>query len=555
MEGKRTSENGSVKEKDVLDREGEFVEAQNPPSKQDEEIGAGSEEERRLPFSRARLIALVLTVTGAAFINTLGIQAAVIILPTIGRHLDIPESRQQWIISAYSIAFGCFLLLWGRLADVYGKRLIFIWGSVWITVTSLMVPFMPNEIGFDVLRGLQGLGAAAIIPTGIGILGVTFPPGKAKNYAFSCFGAGAPLGGIFGNIFGGVLGQYLDWKWVFWVFAILAAIVAVAGYLVIPLPPIQTEPISMKNSVDWIGGTLVTVGLLILLFALTEGNVVGWSTAWVPSLIAVSMVMIAGFVLWQWYLESKTERRPLIKVSIFLNARFSAANVIMALFFASFNNYLIFATYWFQDYQGLNVIQTTIRFIPTGVSGGAFLLPLVSHIPLIFSVIVAFITAQLLNRVRGDVLLSFGTIAVSISALLFAIPIDPNTTYWAYAFPAMVLSVCGADALYPTLTLFTAKSLPPEDQALGGALINAVGQVGRAIGLAIATAIQTAVIAERKGLDVEAIGSTGHGLSKGDGALKEGLRSAEWFGFALSLTALVVVLVFFRGAGKVGGKY
>jgi MFS family permease len=92
-------------------------------------------------------------------------------------------------------------LLWGRLADVYGKRLIFLCGSVWMTITSILVPFMPNEIAFDVFRGLQGLGAAAMVPTAIGILGVTFKPGMAKNYAFSCYGAGAPLGGVLGNIF------------------------------------------------------------------------------------------------------------------------------------------------------------------------------------------------------------------------------------------------------------------------------------------------------------------------------------------------------------------
>lgn len=206
---------------------------------------------------------------------------------------------------------------------------------------------MPNEIGFDAFRGLQGLGAAAMIPTAIGILGVTFPPGKAKNYAFSCYGVGAPLGGVFGNIFGGILGEYLDWQWIFWIFAILGAMITVAGIFVIPLPPLQSETISMRNNVDWVGGTLITVGILILLFALTEGNVVGWKTSWVPALIATSVVIIAVFVVWQWWLERKGTRRPLMKVSIFKNIRFSAANMIVLLFFASFNNYLITATYWY----------------------------------------------------------------------------------------------------------------------------------------------------------------------------------------------------------------
>lgn len=240
-----------------------------------------------------------------------------------------------------------------------------------MTVTSIIVPFIPNEIGFDVFRGLQGLGAAAMVPTAIGILGVTFPPGKAKNYAFSAFGAGAPLGGVFGNLFGGVLAEYLDWQWVFWIFGILAALCTVAAIYVIPLPPAQTEPV-MRATVDWIGGTIITIGLVILLFALTEGNVVGWDTPWVGTLLGVSMLLIVAFGFWQHYLETKTERRPLMKMSIFKNVKFSAANVIMMLFFSSFNNYLIYATYWFQDYQGLSVIQTTIRFIPNGITGGTY---------------------------------------------------------------------------------------------------------------------------------------------------------------------------------------
>jgi hypothetical protein len=145
--------------------------------------------------------------------------------------------------------------------------------------------------------------------------------------------------------------------------------------------------------------------------------------------------------------------------------------------------------------------------------------------------------------------------SISLSSLLFAIPIPTSTSYFAYGLPAMVLSVCGADTLYPTLTLFVAKSLPLEDQSLGGALINTVGQIGRAIGLAIATAIQTAVTAKELGVTVDEVGASGHGLQPGDPALKTGLRSTSYFNFSLGIVAVVVAVVFFRGAGKVGGKH
>ncbi|CAN9239431.1 unnamed protein product [Alternaria alternata] len=494
----------------------------------------------RLPFSKARCVALVTTIAAAPFLSTMAVQASVIILPTIGEELDIPVSRQQWIISAYNLTFGCFLLLWGRLADVYGRRMIFLWGSAAFTLTSIITPFIPNEIGFDIFRGLQGLAAAAMAPTALGILASTFAPGKTKDVAFGCFGAGAPLGGVFGNIFGGIVGEYLDWQWVFWLFGIIAGVSTVASYFVIPIPPAlkeEQQPV-MRNTVDWLGGSLITIGLVMLVFALSEGNVVGWRTPWVPVLIVVALIIIIAFGFWQHYLETKTAKRPLMKMSIFKNGKFTAANVLMALFFSSFNNYLIFATYWFQDYQGHSVIQTTLRFLPNGITG----------------ILVATITGQILSRVPGDYILTFSTICVSISSLLFAIPIPVDTTYWAYGFPAMVLCVSGADTIFPVLTLFVAKTLPAEDASLGGALITAVGQIGRAIGLAIATAVQTAVVAREKGLNVDQIGTKGHETEPWDDALKVGIRTTAWFNFGMSVATTFIVIFFIRGIGIIGGK-
>lgn len=459
----------------------------------------------------------------------------VIILPTIGRDLSIPDSRQQWIVSAYSLVFGCFLLLWGRVADLYGKRVIFIYGSAWVALTTLLNPFIRNEIAFDVFRGLQGLGAAANVPTAIGILGTTFPPGKAKNYAFASYAAGAPLGSVFGNLMGGLIASYANWAWVFWALAILAACVTIAGVFVIP-PPTTTPHalgVKIKGTIDWVGAVLITVGLMVLLFALTEGNVVGWSTPWVPVLIVVAVVLITLFVLWQRHLENTGRQTPLMKVSVFRNPRFSAAMAIMALFFGCFNGYLIFVTYFYQDYQALSPIQTTLRFLPTGVVG----------------VLTAAVVGKLIGIVPTYMLLLFGNLACSIACLLFAVPIPPaSTSYFAYGLPAMILCVFGADTAWPCLTLFTSSSLPQADQAMGGALVNAVGQIGRAIGLAIATAVQTAVMANARHTSVDRSG----GLVAWDDPTLRGLQAAQYLNFAYGATCSCVVAVAFRGTGIVG---
>ncbi|KAL2256098.1 hypothetical protein VTK26DRAFT_2193 [Humicola hyalothermophila] len=487
-----------------------------------------------LPFSKARCIALVATLTGASFLNTLSGQAAVIILPTIGRDLSIPETRLQWIISAYALTFGCFLLFWGRVADIYGKRIIFLGGSAWFAVTTLVNPFLPNEIAFDLFRGFQGLGAAANVPTAIGILGTTFPPSKAKNYAFSFYAAGAPIGAVVGNLLGGIVAEYASWKWVFIVIALLALVITAAGAFTIPPSkrPLEDDNGPTKASIDWPGAFLITGGLLALLFALSEGNVVGWSTPWVPVLIVVSLILVAAFVFWQRHLEKTQKLTPIMKVSIFRNPQFSAAMVIMTLLFGSFSGFLVYATYFFQDFQGLSPIQTTLRFLPTGITG----------------ILTVAVVSQLLARVPAYLLLAVGNACVSISALLFAVPIPPETTYWAWSFVAMIVSVFGCDTTYPCLVLFTSHSLPQADQALGGALVNAMAQVGRAMGLAVATAIQTAVMAKERGVSVEDAGP----VKEWDHPSLLGLRAAEWWNFALGISALLVVLVSFRGTGIIG---
>ncbi|KAK1983636.1 major facilitator superfamily transporter [Colletotrichum cereale] len=485
-------------------------------------------------MSTARSIALVTTVSGASFMNTLSVQAVVIILPTIGRDIGIPESRLQWIVSAYSLTFGCFLLLWGRIADIYDKRIIFIAGTAWLAVMTLANPFIPNEIAFNLFRGLQGLGAAANVPTAIGILGTTFPPGKTKTYAFVAYGAGVPLGSVFGTILSGFIAQYANWRWVFGVMAFLAALVALAGFFFIPptAPAPKEKIVSARKSVDWIGGCLITVGLLALMLALTEGNVVGWTTPWITILIVVSFIIISLFWFWQRYLEFQTDRLPLMKTSIFHSGKFCAALAIMGLFFASFNNFLIFATYFYQDYQAKSILTTTLYFLPTGIGG----------------IFVAWAAALLISRVPTYLLLVCGNVSVSIACLLFATPIPTDTSYFAYGLPAMVLSVIGADMAWPTLILFVSKALPQEDQALGGALVNSVGQVGRSIGLAISTAVQTAIMAKARGVSVENAGP----VEEWDQPSLDGLRAANWMNFALGITSLTIVVLFFRGSEIVG---
>jgi uncharacterized membrane protein len=332
---------------------------------------------------------------------------------------------------------------------------------------------------------------------------------------------------------------------VFWALSILAGLVTLAGIFVIPTPPPKTVleagtiPPRITSVVDFPGATLVTVGLLCLMFALSEGNVVGWSKLYIPVLIVLSVLLLTAFVIWQRYLERYEHdnegdsgkrrwfKQPLMRTSIWQNPRFSAAQIIMLLFFAAFNNFLVYATYFYQEYQGLSIIQTTLRFIPTGAVG----------------LFTALLSSQILGRIKGVYVLVWGCTCVALACLLFAVPIKPSTSYFAYGLEAMSLSVFGADTVYPCLTLFTVQSLPPEHQAMGGGIVNAVGQLGRTLGLAIAVAVETSV--RMKALS--------NGVMEKE-ALLQGYRAAEYLSFGMGAAALAIAAVAFRKAGVVAHK-
>lgn len=326
--------------------------------------------------------------------------------------------------------------------------------------------------------------------------------------------------------------------------AIMGGAISLAGFILIPNTAATPKLAAAVEDggggiaarlklVDWAGGALITTALIALLFALTEGNVVGWQKPWISILIVVSLLLMVVFFFWQRHLEKRPGGRPpLMKVSMFHSRQFTAVMAIMGLFFASFNNFLVFATYYYQNYLGYDPIQTMLRFLPTGVSG----------------IFVCFAVAFLLSRIPTAFMLICGTLSVAISSLLFAVPIPITTSYFAWGMWAMVLSVVGADITWPCLTFYTSQALSPEDQAIGGALINAVGQLGRAIGLALATAIQTAVLAKERGVSVQDVGS----INVLDKASLTSIRAASWFNFALGILSLIIVCIAFRKMEVIG---
>lgn len=490
---------------------------------------------KSLPLSRQILLTLVLA--NASFVNTALAQICVIELPQISKHFSIPPGRQQWILTSTSLAASCTLLLCGRLADVYGKRRLFRAGMVGMALSCLCTPFAPNEVAFDVFRAVQGLSGACALPTAVGIIFAALPGegegSKAQVYAISCFSAGFPMGNAVGCVLGGVIGQYLSWRWAFWVMAVETAVGTVLAFTVIPEDARESSPSEVNGRrkigkhLDWLGLPLIMACLVCLLLALSQGNVVGWTTPWIPTLIATSLlVLMPGFLYRQKYLASHgRESEVLVKTSLFRNRVFSTAQIVCFIFWACFNVFLVFATYLYQDYQGLNEIQTTLRFLPSGVTG----------------VVTVWCTSQLLSRVNGNIITGVGMLLIGIASLLFAAPLPTDTTYWAYGFPAMVLLTLGGDSLYPCLTFLAMRSIPKEEQGIGAALFQTLGQVGRSLGIAIATAVSTGVAKAQSPLGEHQ-------------AQLHGYRAANWLNFGLSVSAAVLAACVFRSSSTVPGR-
>ncbi|EIM80449.1 MFS general substrate transporter [Stereum hirsutum FP-91666 SS1] len=532
--------------------------------------------------SRWRLICIVLVCTSAMIVNIANSAAVAILLPAISSELDVEPANLQWVQSAYSLSSGCFLLLFGRLADLYGRKRVFLLGFTVIGAFALGVGFAPNQIGLDLLRAIQGLGGAAVVPAALGILAHTFPPSRARSIAFSTFAAGAPLGGAFGYVFGGVLVQLTDptWRSAFYLYTGLCGLSIVVGYFTIdPDQPSQ----ELDRRVDWIGAGLVTTGLVLIIFVLSDSPSAPqeWRTPYIIALLIVGFIFILLFLAWQRFLErlraslgldlhpdpsiqnthgfipepsklsSDAEAHlkslrskwwaapPLMKLSMWkrANGRFAAMQFIACLNWCSFVCWSYWVQLYYQNYMGLTPINSMVRILPTSIVGvlcNVVMAMIVGHVPLVW-------------------LIASGTMLTGCANVFFA-AIDPSLPYWALQFPSALIIVVGADFVFAAGTLFIAKICLPHEQSVGGAIFQTMTQIGSTFGLSISTIVYNAIVRSKAAkLGVEVTGSTSDSdIPKA--ALLGGYKGAHWTAFAFGIAGTVMGILFLRGVGIVGHK-
>ncbi|KAL7279527.1 hypothetical protein ACG7TL_007373 [Trametes sanguinea] len=481
--------------------------------------------------------------------NTANSSAVVIALPTIGKELDVPEYRLQWIVSAYSLSSGCLLLPLGRIADLYSRKWAFTLGCAFMGIFSLGCGFAQDEITLNVLRGIQGIGAAASIPAALGILAKNFPPSPLRSVAFATFAAGAPVGAAIGSAIGGVLTQLTKqtWRSNFWFLAALAAMCCLGA-----LVSVDDDFASgiADRRIDWIGACLITIGMTFIIFVLSDGSIApdGWKTGYIIALLIVGFTLLALFVCWERCLERLHARDdappakwwnppPLMSVTIWTRADGKLAVVLGIGFlqWCSFNSFNFWFQLYYQEYVGLKPVLTMVRVLPMCVAG----------------VVCNLIVAVLVGRVPVVFLIVIGTLLTGVSNLLFAV-IKPAAPYWAFGFPAAILSVFGADFVYATGTLFVAKVCLPHEQSVGGALFQTLTQVGTAFGIALTTIVFNATIAKSSLEDGVHVNKSATNAPRPAQlvAYKDAFWTAAAFGFVGTVMALLVL----RSVGVVGER-
>jgi EmrB/QacA subfamily drug resistance transporter len=414
--------------------------------------------------SRKRWFALALIVV-AQFMVVLDVAIVNVALPSIKTDLDFSQESLQWVVTSYAILFGGFLLLGGRLADLLGRRRLFVAGVVVFTVSSLLDGLAWSEGSLIAFRSLQGLGAALLSPAALSILTTMFAEGRERNLALGIWGAASGSGAAAGVLLGGALTSAFNWSWIFF-------INVPAGVIVLALTPLLLQE-SRANldhrRFDVAGAVSITSGLMVLVYALTRATQHGWATAETIGLLAASAALIVGFVVIE--LRSKA---PLLPMRIFRLRTLTASNVSGLLLSGALFSQFFLLTLYMQQVLHYSALQTGVAYVALTLS------------VIVFSGVAQAIATRFgIRRV-----LPAGMLLAAGALVLYAqLPVDGH--YFWDLLPAFLLSGLGLALAFVPMSIGALTGVRGDEAGVASGLINTSQQVGGAIGVAVATTIAT----------------------------------------------------------------
>ena len=395
----------------------------------------------------------------AQFMVVLDATIVNVALPSIQKDLHLSEGSLQWIINAYTLVFGGFLLLGGRAGDLLGRKRLFLIGLVIFTGASLLDGLASSEGMLVGSRALQGLGAALISPAALSIISTTFAEGAERARALGVWAAIAIGGSAVGLILGGVLTQYFSWPWIFFV----NVPVGVAAFLLSLRFVPESRDSEAHRSYDLVGAVTVTSGLMALVYAIVGAQSAGWGSAKTLGFFSLAVVLLAVFVAIE--LRAKA---PLVRLSIFRIRSLLTANVAMFLAMSGMFAMFFFNTLYIQRVLGYGPLKAGIAFLP--FTAGIM--------------ISAGVASQFAPRLGVRPVAAVGML-LTAAGLLLLTQLPVHGSYAANVLPSIALSSLGMGAVFMPLTLIATTGLDDEDQGLASGLFNTAQQVGGALGLAV----------------------------------------------------------------------
>jgi EmrB/QacA subfamily drug resistance transporter len=401
-------------------------------------------------------------VCAAFFMTILDVSIVNVALPSIGEALDFSRENLQWVITAYAITFGGFLLLGGRSADLLGRRRVFMVGVCVFTAASFLCGLAWSEGVLIGARAVQGFGAAIISPAALSIIITTFDEGAERNKALGIWGAIGGSGAAVGVLAGGLLTKYLGWEWIFFVNVPvgLAALALCTRYVRESRSERETTP-------DWAGAVTVTAGLALLVYAVSQAPDHGWSSAWTIARLAVAAILLVAFLV----IEARA-KDPLMPFGIFRVRTVAGANVAGLLLGAvTFSNFFVL-TLFVQQVLGWSALKTGFTFIAT--AGTAILW--------------AGVAQALATRLGPKPVMVIGFIALA-AGMAWYTQVPADASYWTNLLPGYLLVGFALPFTFIPVSIAALAGVEAHEAGLASGLINTSQQIGGAIGVAVASSV------------------------------------------------------------------
>jgi EmrB/QacA subfamily drug resistance transporter len=407
---------------------------------------------------------ILVVVCLAQFMVVLDVSIVNVALPAIQHDLHFSATGLQWVVTAYALTFGGLLLLGGRLADLFGRRRIFLTGLGLFTLASLLGGFASSQAELIAARSLQGVGAAVLSPATLTILTVTFRDQKARAKAFGVWSAVAAGGGAAGALFGGILTQYLSWRWILFVNVPIGIVLFVVARVTLH----ESRAEGPRNRLDIAGAVTVTGALFLLVYAISHTDVVSWGSTSTLLVLAAAVVLLGAFV----FIEARVASHPLVPLRLFRVRSVTGANLVMFSFGAGMFAMWFFLSLYLQQVLGYSPVVTGLTFLPQTAA----------------IAIGATLSGRVAPRVGPRNVLIVGAV-LAAAGLYWLSFIQAGDSYWTGACGGGILATFGMGLAFTPIALLATGGVPSQEAGLASGLVNCSRQIGASVGLAALTTL------------------------------------------------------------------